>query len=253
MVTIAMAMCPGVDGLSHNEAEEISEEWAAAGADVLFHAVVEPAEIAGENMTSIVSTLHQAGHTRSAQAPVCGVVTDFRLSDDARWKRVRQWSRIRDNTVNILPWINLNPAGNSVEDSQDIQRFKRGGTGWNMIVMSWRWGFDGCIAYNVFPYEDRDPENIENWLNPEARQKISVANSFIAKDIESFDGAIAAWGGNRTAISFVPALVKAIQSERRHPLALWCIRENSDGSPKHPARVSHDEKPKPWRDLEQAC
>jgi N-carbamoyl-L-amino-acid hydrolase len=40
-----MIMCPCVDGLSHNEAENISKEWAAAGADVLFHAVLETAEI----------------------------------------------------------------------------------------------------------------------------------------------------------------------------------------------------------------
>ncbi|MBY5363235.1 Zn-dependent hydrolase [Rhizobium leguminosarum] len=40
-----MVMCPCVGGLSHNEAEEISKEWAMAGADVLFHAVVETAEI----------------------------------------------------------------------------------------------------------------------------------------------------------------------------------------------------------------
>jgi len=42
-----MIMCPCVGGLSHNEAEEISPEWAAAGADVLLHAVLETAEIAG--------------------------------------------------------------------------------------------------------------------------------------------------------------------------------------------------------------
>lgn len=41
----AMIMCPCVDGLSHNEAEEISKEWAAAGTDVLMHAVLETAEI----------------------------------------------------------------------------------------------------------------------------------------------------------------------------------------------------------------
>lgn len=41
----AMVMCPCVDGLSHNEAEEISQEWSTAGAEVLFHAVVETAEI----------------------------------------------------------------------------------------------------------------------------------------------------------------------------------------------------------------
>jgi N-carbamoyl-L-amino-acid hydrolase len=40
-----MIMCPCVDGLSHNEAEDISKEWAAAGADVLLHAVIETAEI----------------------------------------------------------------------------------------------------------------------------------------------------------------------------------------------------------------
>ena len=36
----AMIMCPCVDGLSHNEAEEIHPEWATAGANVLFQAVV---------------------------------------------------------------------------------------------------------------------------------------------------------------------------------------------------------------------
>ncbi len=41
----AMVMCPCVDGLSHNEAEDISPEWATAGANVLFHAVVETAGI----------------------------------------------------------------------------------------------------------------------------------------------------------------------------------------------------------------
>ena len=42
-----MIMCPCVDGLSHNEAEEISPEWAAAGTDVLLHAVLESAEVVG--------------------------------------------------------------------------------------------------------------------------------------------------------------------------------------------------------------
>ncbi|MBN9433924.1 MAG: Zn-dependent hydrolase [Bosea sp.] len=42
-----MVMCPCVDGLSHNEDEAITPEWAAAGADVLLHAVLETAEIVG--------------------------------------------------------------------------------------------------------------------------------------------------------------------------------------------------------------
>jgi N-carbamoyl-L-amino-acid hydrolase len=41
----AMVMCPCVDGLSHNEAEEILPEWAEAGANVLLHAVMETAGV----------------------------------------------------------------------------------------------------------------------------------------------------------------------------------------------------------------
>ena len=40
-----MIRCPCMDGLSHNEAESISEEWAAKGTDVLFHAVLETAGV----------------------------------------------------------------------------------------------------------------------------------------------------------------------------------------------------------------
>jgi N-carbamoyl-L-amino-acid hydrolase len=42
----AMVMCPCKDGLSHNEAESITPEWATAGANVLMHAVLQAAELA---------------------------------------------------------------------------------------------------------------------------------------------------------------------------------------------------------------
>jgi len=42
---VAMVMCPCVDGLSHNEDEEISEAWASAGTNVLLHAALATAEI----------------------------------------------------------------------------------------------------------------------------------------------------------------------------------------------------------------
>lgn len=40
-----MIFCPCEGGLSHNEAEAITPEWAAAGTDVLLHAVLETAEV----------------------------------------------------------------------------------------------------------------------------------------------------------------------------------------------------------------
>ena len=43
----AMVFTPCVDGISHNEAEDIRPEWASAGTDVLLHAVLEAAGVAG--------------------------------------------------------------------------------------------------------------------------------------------------------------------------------------------------------------
>ena len=44
VVPSAMVMCPCVDGLSHNEAEEISQSWAESSANVLLHAAVSAAQ-----------------------------------------------------------------------------------------------------------------------------------------------------------------------------------------------------------------
>ncbi len=43
----AMVFTPCVDGISHNEAEDMKPEWATAGCDVLIHAVLEKAEVVG--------------------------------------------------------------------------------------------------------------------------------------------------------------------------------------------------------------
>jgi N-carbamoyl-L-amino-acid hydrolase len=43
----AMVFVPCVDGISHNESEDCKPEWVRAGAEVLMHAVLEKAGIAG--------------------------------------------------------------------------------------------------------------------------------------------------------------------------------------------------------------
>jgi len=42
----SMIFTPCVDGISHNEVEDIKQEWSTAGANVLMHAALEKAEIA---------------------------------------------------------------------------------------------------------------------------------------------------------------------------------------------------------------
>lgn len=41
----AMIFTPCIGGISHNESEDMTPEWAAAGTDVLLHAVLEKAEV----------------------------------------------------------------------------------------------------------------------------------------------------------------------------------------------------------------
>jgi N-carbamoyl-L-amino-acid hydrolase len=41
----SMIFTPCVDGVSHNESEDIKPDWATTGAQVLMHAVLEKAEI----------------------------------------------------------------------------------------------------------------------------------------------------------------------------------------------------------------
>jgi N-carbamoyl-L-amino-acid hydrolase len=43
----AMVFTPCVDGISHNEAEDMTKEWAEAGGSVLLHAALELAEVVG--------------------------------------------------------------------------------------------------------------------------------------------------------------------------------------------------------------
>jgi N-carbamoyl-L-amino-acid hydrolase len=43
----AMIFTPCIGGISHNESEDMTPEWAAAGTDVLLHAVLEKAEVVG--------------------------------------------------------------------------------------------------------------------------------------------------------------------------------------------------------------
>ena len=43
----AMVFTPCIGGISHNEAENMTPAWAAAGTDVLLHAVLEVAEVVG--------------------------------------------------------------------------------------------------------------------------------------------------------------------------------------------------------------
>ncbi|MCE7028639.1 DUF1643 domain-containing protein [Jiella avicenniae] len=179
---------------------------------------------------------------RRGNGPDRGIVSDYRLNDIARWKRIRQWSRLDDPKAVLVPWVSLNPAGNTI--SHQLQPFKKRGVGWNMISLSWRWGFDGCIAYNVFPIENGNPKILEDWVSSASQDLILESYAKIAADISRFDAAITSWGRNRHARRFAQILLECIRiarSESSSSLGLWRIGVNADGSPRHPGQgTRHD-------------
>lgn len=183
---------------------------------------------------------------RNGTPPRRGSIADARLgSARTRWKRIRQWDKVGRSDALLLPWICLNPAGNEVAQSaESIQPFKTRGTGWNMIALSWRWGFDGCIACNVFPFEDKDPDSIAGWLGSSTQELLREANSKIATDLLAYDAAVSAWGQNRHAKRHVVGLLNLVSSERdetHNDVALWRLKMNADGSPRHPGQgTRHD-------------
>ena len=42
-----MVFTPCIDGISHNEAENMTPDWATAGCNVLVHAVLDKAGVVG--------------------------------------------------------------------------------------------------------------------------------------------------------------------------------------------------------------
>ena len=44
----SMVFIPCIDGISHNEVEDIEPEWSTAGANVMFHAILDKAERSGD-------------------------------------------------------------------------------------------------------------------------------------------------------------------------------------------------------------
>lgn len=199
-----------------------------------------------------VSDLLAKGGVRNGVPPDRGYVFDELVSEGVRWKRLRQWSNFDTPEVRILPWINLNPAGNPHRRTNDVQPFERPGAGWNMVVLSWKWGFDGCVSYNAFPFEEKSPRNLRYLLSNSGDATLVQCNALIAREIAFFDAAVAGWGGNDQARIYAPRLVGAIRSEvSKHAgnFDLWCIKKNDDGSPKNPTRTSHGVKPQRFQSL----
>ena len=163
-----------------------------------------------------------------------------------RWKRLRLWN-LYSKEPRLLSWIVLNPAGTPGNDVPTP--LPRKGAGWCMAMLSWRWGVDGFITYNVFPFADPKPATLARFLREHGKEPIKRTHALIARDIAPNDAAMAAWGsaGPPSTADFVANLLQRIDDEKGWPLNLWCLKTNHDGNPRHASRISHGTRPEPFR------
>ena len=180
-----------------------------------------------------------------------------------RWSLQRSWHGGAPGTGTILPWIMLNPStADAHVDDPTLQR---------IIAFSWRWGFDGLLVVNLFPYRSSKPAELRKWWRWDERWDVDARNQFWAGHsraallLAPFDAAMAAWGsppgrfGDDAQLA-AERLLDTINDPdrttvwppRRAILKLFCLGETGFGDPIHPMargrhRVPDDAVPVPLR------
>ncbi len=188
---------------------------------------------------------------RPLQLQVSGVA-EISACGTYRWSLQRWWAEGLPDTTRMLPWIMLNPS--TADAHVDDPTLKR------IIAWSWRWGFDGLLVVNLFPYLSSKPTELREWLRWAERRDWDARDSIwanwdqAAKLLAPFDAAMAAWGsppgpfGYETQLAAeglldrcnAPARLRNPTLHRRGVLSLFCLGETGAGDPTHPmARGRH--------------
>jgi len=163
-----------------------------------------------------------------------------------RTKLARWWGPVEAER-NWLPWIMLNPStATGVANDPTLRR---------IIAFSHRWGFNGLVVVNVYPFRTPSPRELSSivlgwdkrgdwWVRDEIWRNID----FIAGELVEFDAAMVAWGAPAGALAFETELwtenlfdrVNDPDGPRKETLKLWCLGTTKGGDPVHPlARGKH--------------
>lgn len=169
-----------------------------------------------------------------------------------RWSLSRKFED-SGHYINFLPWLMLNPSkANGMQEDPTLLR---------VMDFSWRWGFPGCILWNIFPFRTPSPRDLAglvvDWDQRQAwdiRDSIWGNHSTIRRELVWFDAMMVAWGSQPGALgaevdAWSDNLLEDIASER--DVKLWCLGTTKAGDPIHPMargkhRVPADRKPQRW-------
>jgi hypothetical protein len=193
--------------------------------------------------------------TRDGRAPIIRRASDGCTSH--RWTLTRHC--VDDaRPERLLPWLMLNPS--EADDKQEDPTLLR------ILQWTWRWGFDGPLLLNIYPFRTPHPrvlaQRVVGWAERQdwgVRDDIWANHHIVKAKLAPFDAVMAAWGtpagslGHETDL-WVENLLEEIGTSRdvEDQLTLWCIGRTKAGDPTHPmargrSRVPDDVRPQVWR------
>lgn len=143
--------------------------------------------------------------------------------DNYRYELCRVWN----DALPSIAFILLNPSTADANiDDRTVE---------HCVEYAKQWGYGSVSMYNLYAYRTTYPKELKARGFPVGPQNDEILATMAATGIRI----IVAWGNNAQSdrVNKVMAIIG-------HPVE--CLGTNKNGSPKHPARLSYKQHPKPW-------
>lgn len=155
--------------------------------------------------------------TRKAAFSRCNL---YRYQLERRWDRESQSKRV--------VFIGLNPS--TADHQVDDPTIRR------CMGFARSWGYNVVTVVNLFAYRTPYPAELKKAIDP-----VGARNTrYLSRVIREADLVIACWGRDGGWWEQDKRLVNRFKDR------LYCLAENSDGSPAHPLYQRATTKPSPW-------
>lgn len=154
-----------------------------------------------------------------------------------RWSLTRIWNEKPD--ARLVGWNALNPSKADAKiNDPTIEK---------EIAFSQRWGFDGLVKTNLYPWRETSPRKLfeasknHNILGNSIMSLSEIVGIFLQNNPVEF--VVCAWGTNAN-----PKYARRIASRGAEftelalaaGIRLFCLKKNKDGSPAHPLYLPPD-------------
>ena len=182
-----------------------------------------------------------------------------RVSDCGQYRtELRRWWGVGP----LVAWLMLNPSrANGLIDDPTVLR---------IIGFTWRWGYDGLVVVNFYPYRASKPADLWQWCGglpwwegPERSVFDPYRRDAAHRNLDVVERAgraaalrMVAFGGQARVrdLMWVENALEEFQqpSDSFADEALYCLGTTKSGAPLHPMargrwRVSDDQSPLLWR------